>query len=505
MNITFYQFSKRNNSTKIVDVSGTTYDCQLKDQTSMINPVLVINGVPAGWNPIWNYCSIPAFNRYYFIDNWRWMRGVWECDCSIDVLASWRTEIGASEEYILRNDSTDPLIYNGNIIDTMYPMTNQKDIQQIEIASPFINLINSGCYVIGVIDAGDLSDPDGSVGALTYYAMTPFELELLKSKLMSNDNLVTMGITDAYGTLLNPDMSAETLKVMYNPYQYIASCMWFPFSASLILHGTNVSGIKLGWWSYAVSARKIYPDVLDFIEDIGYLPLHPQTSTGQRGTYLSLNPYSVYMLIGRFGTINLNTSFIDVGVDKIRLEYSVDIVTGSCVLEVIRYKPSDYYHTIQMRSFQLGVPIQLAQIASDYLGTSLATVNMVNNVAGDVIGGATKLATGDVAGAISSGLNAISSYGSGIYNKLQSAMPIVETSGTNGSFILAFQKTKLLAIHQFIAYEDIAHRGRPVCRSHVINTLSGFIMCGDGELSIPATSTEKQMITQFLTNGFYWE
>lgn len=504
MNITFYQFSKRNNSTKLVNVSGTTYDCKLKDQTSMINPALVINGVPANFNPIWNYAYIPKFNRYYFIDNWRWMLGVWECDCSIDVLASWRTEIGASEEYILRNDSTDPLIYNSNIIDTMYPMTNQKDIREIEIDTPFVDVIAGGCYVIGVIDAGDVSDNNGSVGALTYYAMTPHELEILKSKLMSNDNLITMGITDAFGTLLNPDMSAETLKVMYNPYQYISSCMWFPFG-KLSINGTTVSGIKLGWWTYPISARKIYPDIVVFMEDIGPVPLHTQDRDGHRGAYLSNNPYSVYMLIGRFGTINLNTSFFNVGIDSIRIEYSVDVVTGSCVLEVVRYRTNEYYNTIQRRSFQLGVPIQLAQVSSDYLGTALATVDMVNNMAGNVVGGATKLAMGDIGGAVSSGLNAIASYGSGIYNKLQSAMPIVETSGTNGSFILAFQKTKLLAIHQYIAYEDIEHRGRPVCRSHVINTLSGFIMCGDGELSIPATSTEKEMISQFLTNGFFWE
>ena len=98
MNIIFYQFAKRNNSTKIVNTTGTTLTCQLKAETDMINPVLEINGVPAAWNPIWNYCYIAAFSRYYFINNWRWMNGIWACECAVDVLASWKTDIGNLSE-----------------------------------------------------------------------------------------------------------------------------------------------------------------------------------------------------------------------------------------------------------------------------------------------------------------------------------------------------------------------------------------------------------------------
>ena len=95
MNITFYQFSKRTNSTKIVNVSGTTLNCELKDATSIFNPGLVIRAVPAGWNPIWNYAYIPAFDRYYFINNWTWLNGVWGCSLVCDVLASFKSEIGS--------------------------------------------------------------------------------------------------------------------------------------------------------------------------------------------------------------------------------------------------------------------------------------------------------------------------------------------------------------------------------------------------------------------------
>lgn len=38
--ITFYTFGKRKNSTKLVNVSGTQYSCNIKEPCSVLNPVI---------------------------------------------------------------------------------------------------------------------------------------------------------------------------------------------------------------------------------------------------------------------------------------------------------------------------------------------------------------------------------------------------------------------------------------------------------------------------------
>ena len=38
-----------------------------------------------------------------------------------------------------------------------------------------------------------------------------------------------------------------------------------------------------------------------------------------------------------------------------------------------------------------------------------------------------------------------------------------------------------------------------------INSLSGFVLCDDGNIDLSCTDTEKEKIKQYLINGFYYE
>lgn len=63
----------------------------LRGESSVINPSFLIeHSNPSGFN----YCYIPDFDRYYFIDNITSVRtNIWRIDCSVDVLMSYSTEI----------------------------------------------------------------------------------------------------------------------------------------------------------------------------------------------------------------------------------------------------------------------------------------------------------------------------------------------------------------------------------------------------------------------------
>lgn len=491
----FSNFYKKENSTKIPSVgSGSAVlryqvEGHIKEPCSILQPTISLQGpITDSFPGIITYAYIPAFYRYYFVKDFSFVNGLWTAQLSVDVLASWKTNIGTKEMYILRTDQGgNPDNWNGEITDTTYPATTDCDLDVYYMPNVFTNDLTVGCYVVGVI-AGESAQ---SVGAITYYAMDSSAMGNLKSQLLSNENLVTMGITDAQGEPLISDISPELLKTLYNPFQYIASCLWFPFPLSAITAiSTPVTEIELGWWGYICEAQRLYAHTLEFGES-GPVRVHPQAAS--RGSYLNYAPYTHRYLMGRFGMVALDPLWYT-ETDDIDITYKIDLITGQCLTII----GTSYYvetvkhlHACTERHFQLAVPIQLAQIGVDYLGTAVSAVNTVAGTIGNAL-------TGNVGGAITGAL-------SGIYNTLQSAMPQMETSGQNGSFLTAGHDT--CVVNQFfkIVDEDLEHRGRPLCEMRRINTLQGYILCADGEIDLDVYSDEREMIRNHLTSGFFWE
>ncbi len=497
MQIDFYNnFYKKDNSTLRPTVGGTgnltavhTVTGILKEPCSILNPVVSLQDTPVQSHipAVCTYAYIPLFSRYYWVKDWKWENGLWVVYMTVDVLATWKTHIGEQTEYILRTDSTTN--FNGEISDMTYPTTTDIDTSIVQYGSPFTPAsVSSGCYIVGII-SGEQSN---AVGAISYYAMDSTQFGNLKSKLFSDDNMVIMDIITQGGTQLVQDISQEVLKTLYNPYQYIASSMWFPIAISdLISHNivpsTYVSSIKIGWWDYPLSGYPVTYPMLNLSETGITVPDHPQAST--RGSYLNFAPYTRRTLYGRYGTIPLDTAFFQSG-DTITIRYNVDLITGHCraIVERTRGIATDF---IIEKRFLLAVPIQIAQVGTDYLGTY-----------------ATAISTGATAGQQAMTLNvggAISTLATGIYNTIQAQMPQLETDGANGSFLSANINTKMVTIFYKIVDEDIEHRGRPLCELRRIDTLSGFILCAEGDLDLDVYDEERKQIKSFLTSGFFWE
>lgn len=476
-------FAKKENSTKRPEgiVSMSLFG-SLRMPCSIMEPVIAIERLANDANPhIYTYAIIPNFGRFYFVEDWIWANGLWEVHLKEDVLATWKPDIGRQTEYILRTDSTTD--FNEHVIDTIYPATTDIDIQENTVSSPFSPAaIDSGCYVVGIISAGS-SD---NVGSVTYYIMNSTLFGDLQTALFSDDNLFTMGITDALGQMLVTDVSKEVFKTMYNPYQYIASCMWFPINPVDIVNKSPVNKIKIGWWEYDLGGWILeYPSAI-LVENAITLPDHPQIL---RGSYLNHAPYTRRTLHGRFGTVPLDTAFFNSG-DSVQARYFVDLITGKCrtVIERIHDNAIDL---ITEKEYLAGVPIQLAQVGTDFLGTVTTAVS----TGASMWQQASRL---NFAGAASTAVN-------GIVNAIQSQMPQLETSGSNGSFLSASIATTLINIFYCLADEDITHKGRPLCSDRRIDELDGFILCADGETDIACFDNERQAIARYLTSGFFWE
>ena len=467
----FYLFSKKRNSTKQPTAgSGTTYTgIELKDDCSILNPIIRLR--VAGMTvptvaPVntFTYCYIAKFNRYYFIEDWIYSAGMWEGHLTIDVLASHKTEIGSTSAYVERSASN----YDGNIIDKIYPANTDYDIQYASLAYAYLNVAPSGgTYVVGIINS-----QANNAGAVTYYAMTQAQLESLLAYMFGNDIWNSSGITE---------ISSGLFKSMFNPIQYIASCLWFPFPVSTF--SSTDATVYLGYYSTGVTA-KILTSLAHKAYITGTIPAHPQAST--RGAYLNYAPYTdVTLYIPPFGSIPIDTAFIKKG-SYLYCPYWVDHITGEAVVRISLCTSNNLVETnvCAERASKIGVPIQIAQVMADYSHT---IQTMQSGLSGGI--------AGIIAGAI----------GTTVQSALDAKFPAVSSSGSNGSYMETIQTGLIVAKHTKIVDADNTDLGRPLMTTKTLNTLSGYIKCGEAHFASPCLASERAKVEDFMLSGFYYE
>ena len=121
--ITLY---KNNNNNKVVNkgykletykvLNGT-----FRDSVNILNPVFQIENDEV---PECNYCYIADFRRYYYIDTITCIRtGLYEIECSVDVLYTYKDSILNSEQYISRQENE----YNELLKDDMVTFDSSYD------------------------------------------------------------------------------------------------------------------------------------------------------------------------------------------------------------------------------------------------------------------------------------------------------------------------------------------------------------------------------------------
>lgn len=509
MQITFYNFGKKTNSTKLVNVQGDTFNhCELKGGTSMVSPVLLIKDIPAAWNPIWNYCRIPEFSRYYFVSDWRWINGVWECSCAVDVLATYKTQIGETEQYILRSSFT----FDGNIIDTAYATKTEVRTGIANIPSFFENQLDNGFYVVGVIG----SYMTATQGAITYYQMDASQLATLRNFLMSDNFLQAAGLSN-----LTDFVPMDAIKVIYNPFQYIASCQWFPFPASAIPADQKVSTntINFGWWTVNVSAYALKANLRSYVRQGSMRTVfHPQSLT--RGDYLNKNPYSsVVLRYPPFSEVEIPLQYFRPNSDdELQIELSVDFITGLAYMNLYSLNMDEVpavrtMHLARM-STKLSIDIQLAQVGADYLAQH--TQQIINKANWDIssvntMNGGINLLD-PIGSLINTGVNTMNllsmekSYqASDLDSYVRNGAPQLITGGSNGS-LAAFQQQPVLCYTYYILVdENKDHIGRPLCAIEQISDIPGFIMVQNPDIDIPCMLQERSLIVQYMAGGFYYE
>lgn len=466
MQATFYQFAKRTNSTKRPS-GGQEFGIDLKAPCNIIDPEIKIatQSDPTGYN----YCYLPTFSRYYWVENWTYSDGLWNASLTVDTLASYRDQIGYSTEYVVRSSAK----FDGTISDGLYPATAEVRSVTSAFQGGFSETISGGFFVIGFI-----AKAANSIGAITYVVMAPGNVKKLSAKLLTDVS---------YLSIDNAEISDSLTKVLFNPYQYIVSCNYFPFDAAeLTSHLPLVPNVDVGWWSIDIPCWILGADNNNLTKSVSVgIPKHPQAAS--RGGYCNASPYTDYTIFFQpFGVIPLDASKLW-GAATLSIQYTVDLFTGDSILRMF----TDTNQLVHETTAKLGVPIQLSNITFDVPS------------GGGLLQTGIAAAFGGLQAALTGG--SFSDVGNGILNAAQATNADVASKGATGSTIAFDSVPYMVARFKILVDDNNEDHGRPLCKRVQLSTIPGFIMVDDPDIALNATAAEIDSVKSYLKNGFFYE
>lgn len=94
MEITLYTNESEKNKLEKTITNSILLEGNLRDESSIINPIILISSNKEDIPYMYNYAYIPAFGRYYFITDIESVRtGLWRVSMHVDVLMSYKEQI----------------------------------------------------------------------------------------------------------------------------------------------------------------------------------------------------------------------------------------------------------------------------------------------------------------------------------------------------------------------------------------------------------------------------
>lgn len=466
--IELFTFSKKENSTKQPNrADATSFNCIVKHGSGLLNPQIRLdiglNQSPA----IYNYCYIPDFDRYYWIEEWKNEHPLWIASLSVDVLASYKSEIGNTNLYVLRASNE----YDGNVIDALYPTSTQstKYIQNHDI---FNTSIDDGVFILGVVNKY------GSLGSIEYYAVKPDRLASLCYYL------TTDAIKNGVNGFTADDCSIALQRSLIDPLSYIKSAVFLPIAYNSFWG--QATDIDIMGWNCGVTGKIIQPshDVLTLSHEFE-LYKHPQANS--RGSFANVAPYSEYLLLCMpFGEISLDTLMLK-NATSINVDIDIELHTGIGVMTI-----TTGTQIINRLQGMIGTPIALSQINRDYLGGMQSALSSIGNITSAVM---------NPAGAVSGTIGAVN----GIVDGIRAIQPRQSTTGNSGSLINYQYQIALQSRFFNLVDDDINCNGRPLCKIRKPNSIPGYMLIQDADVSIPGTSYELSKVRGYLEGGFYYE
>lgn len=455
MKATFYKISKRKNSTAVPNGQGNERNLTLKNGSSIITPTFLV----AGESFDYNYCSFNG--RYYWITDITSVRNeLWEVQCRVDVLASWKNDILNSKGFVKYSSSDN----NQNIKDGRNVVTSN-----VERTASYLNMqmfdIN-GSYILATLSGPASEAINNSFSVL--YGMEAGSLGALAQEFNS------------------PDALTAIRQYFDNPTETIVFCRWLP--RKLIGGPTRIVPVKFGDYESSVTGTLIEDNYATEIGDI--------TIPWQKSDFRNYEPYSSAILyLPGVGNVSIPLSSL-AGLDVLSIQCVMDYVTNQ-----IHYQVADGTgaNIIGTYSGSVGVDIPISAIQSGNVGGILAGF-------GGIAGGIGAIASGGMS------LGAAAAIGGGLYAAGVSSLSqnIRATGSFSGGYNVKAGGTTIhleifrnQSVQEPSEYVDTI--GNPCMKTRNIRGLSGYCQTEDFQVSGNMLDTEKSEINNLMNGGVYIE
>lgn len=144
--VQMYYNNSDNNVVNKSLTSGSSFDCEFKNDSSVFDPVIIVS-TSANLSR-YNYFTIPHFNRRYFVTDIKVLRNnIWQISGHVDVLSTYASEVLALKAVIKRQN----YMYNTYLDDPNFKVQNNESVETLQFSgSALTKALN---YVLVV--AGD--------------------------------------------------------------------------------------------------------------------------------------------------------------------------------------------------------------------------------------------------------------------------------------------------------------------------------------------------------------
>lgn len=449
----FYStFQKRNNSTKIPegDIVSTALDLTFKGGANMDSPTILLelpdtNGVV----PEYTYMRMRVNGtwRYYFVNNPTCVSdNLWQFDCVIDVLGTYKDDILNNICYVMYSTSHGSTLINDTRA-LLTPYTTTLSASFSNVRSLFRN---SGYYSVFQC-MGDVVTNDPSYTCS--FLLDSGQASALKRSLMSENFF---------------DWAA---KWFTSPMDAVVGCAVTAYNPSS-LNGAitiNVGGYNTGASGSPINSAEIITRTDS---------VNPKSALSLYGDYRDLEPYTSYGLYLPFvGVIQLPSLAVARTHDFI-ISAHVAPCTGDVTYD-INYDSDASTETPVLMGTYSGNCSSSLPVA----GTSADYKSLISSI-GNTIGNLT-------------GLGTISGVSSSINGKLSSMI------GASSGITPFIFKQSVTTSENPTARRNID--GLPYGATVRLSTLSGYCQCINASVNAPCSSAELDRINAYLNGGFYIE
>lgn len=466
---------KKENSTKQLSFDGVSpFQCTLKTPTSIERPVITITTFVPGAKYAW----IPAFNRYYFIEDIVCAHNQsFVYYLSIDVLGTYREDIRLLTLYAIRSNAGSALLP-----DPMY--THRNNINKVTTAGvwdgsePAFSTL-SGFFSLETVSGGSSS----SGGGTTLYLVAPSVMSQLMSEMFNPSSSI-------YGD----EFTDDVVKTYFNPFQYIVSCKWFPFS-----FGGTVENIRFGFWESTYRAIKVETNS-GFAKNftVSVPKVNGNDFTSFSGAWVNHLLY-----VPMFGYFPVDPKYSG---KTLTGHLTIDYFTGNATLEL-----RDGTAAIQSITGQAGINVNLSQLSVDTSNIGTTIFGSLENVIPGIIsesfsGDGIKSVIANTLGIATGFISKIPGLdGSGLKDTMT---PALTMCGANGNRTLIkdsynivlstsyFTPDNTAAVHDMFNYPDDQER--------LLDNLAGYAIFKTDAVGI-GNAAESAAILAYLNGGVYLE